>query len=113
MALLSPGSGGKVRWRVLLSGIFPDRGLLAQSEVAESFVECGDTPAVGQLLGPARPCRMAKRIYIEAELCAGFSVSGTGTKDAAVRHDNVDQVVIGMYVFFHGNLFPSIKRSHP
>ena len=80
---------------------------------AEALVELGDLAAGVHDAVHAGPGRMALGVDIEANGVARFAVAGARGVLGAVRHHDVDFVIIGVDAGFHGGAFAQSGVARP
>ena len=79
-------------------------GLFLDAEIGEALVELGQlTAGIDQTVN-AGPCRMRFGVDIKTQRIAGLAPGGAGLEFAAVGHDHINFMVVGMDVVLHGAL---------
>ncbi len=75
-----------------------------EAEILESFVEFGEPAAAVVQPVDACPGRMGLGVDVQFHGVARLTPGGPGGEGRAVGHLDGDFVVVGMDVFFHGNV---------
>src|SRR5271157_897432 len=105
---------------MIASAAVTDRGyhkpllLPADAKAGEAAVEARQAAAAIEQLGRAPgPGRVGVRIDVEIERRALFAIGRTGHELDAVRHDDLDHVIVGVDIGFHRTSRAKTTKSRP
>ena len=86
---------------------------LAAADAGKALVELRHLPARVHDALHAGPGRVGLRVDVQPQGIARLAVAGAGLELRAVRHDDVDFVILGVDVGFHGNAPGRHPRYRP